>query len=113
MRQSDAPLLLDELPVPMCGQLCELPPDEPGGAWLPCPGAVVVVRGGVVDDVVVPVLVELVDVAAVAIAAPPPATTAVAATVTSRGLNLRISYLLSIGPTGTFAVRRRSPVGGA
>jgi hypothetical protein len=49
-----------------------------------------VVRGGVVDDVVVPLLVEVVDVAAVAIAAPPPAIAAVAATVTSRGLNLRI-----------------------
>jgi len=50
----------------------------------------VVVRGGVVDDVVVPLPVEVVDVAAVAIAAPPAAIAAVAATVTSRGLNLRI-----------------------
>lgn len=75
----------------MFGQLCELPPDPPGGACLPWPGAVVVVRGGVVDDVVVSLL-ELVDVdvAALAIAAPPPAIAAVAAIVTSRGLNLRI-----------------------
>jgi hypothetical protein len=74
----------------MFGQWCELPLEPPGGAWRPCPGAVVVVRGGVVDDVVVPLLVEVVDVAAVAIAAPPPAIAAVAATVNSRGLNLRI-----------------------
>jgi hypothetical protein len=74
----------------MFGQWCELPPDLPGGAGCPGPGAVVVVRGGAVDDVVVPLPVEVVDVAAVAIAAPPPAIAAVAATVTSRGLNLRI-----------------------
>jgi hypothetical protein len=44
----------------------------------------------VVDDVLAPPSVEVVDVdvAALAIAAPPPAIAAVAATVTSRGLNL-------------------------
>ena len=83
---SDVPLPCDPLPVPMFGQWCE-PRD---GAWLPCPGVVGVVRAGGVEDVVVPLPVEVVDVdvAALAIAAPPPAIAAVAATVTSRGLNL-------------------------
>jgi hypothetical protein len=74
----------------MFGQLCEPEPERPGGAWLPGPGAAGAVRAGVVDDVVVPLPLDVLDVAAVAIAAPPPAIAAVAAIVTSRGLNLRI-----------------------
>ena len=83
----------------MLGQLCEpLPPGPWGGVWLPpcpgtglvfCPGAPGVVSGRVVLVVVVLPLAVVDDVAAVAIAAPPPATPAVAAIVTSRGLNLR------------------------
>ena len=72
----------------MFGQWCE----PLGGAWLPRPGAGVVGAGFVVDVVVVvplPVEVVDVDVAALASAAPPPAIAAVAAIVTSRGLNLR------------------------
>jgi hypothetical protein len=53
-------------------------------------GAVGAVRAGAVLVVVALPLVELVDVAAFAIAAPPPAIAAVAATVTSSGLSLRI-----------------------
>jgi hypothetical protein len=97
----------------MFGQWCELPPDPPGGACRPGLGAVVVVRGGVVDDVVVPLPVEVVDVAAVAIAAPPPAIAAVAATVTSRGPHLLICSPPFGWTTKTFLVRRRSPVGDA
>jgi hypothetical protein len=81
----------------MFGQLWEplppeLPPELPGGAWLPWSGAVGVVRAGAVVVVVGPPLelVELVDVAALAIAAPPPAIAAVAATVTSNGFSLGI-----------------------
>jgi hypothetical protein len=74
--------------------LCEpLPPDWPGEASLPGRRAVGAVRAGAVVVVVEPPLVELVelvDVAAFAIAAPPPAIAAVAATVTSSGLILRI-----------------------
>jgi hypothetical protein len=98
-RHSDVPLL-DEPPGLMFGQLCERPPDPPGGTCLPGPGAVVLVRGGVVDDVVVPLPVEVVevDVAALASAAPPPAIAAMAAIVTSRGLNLRIWSPPFVGP---------------
>jgi hypothetical protein len=67
----------------MFGQLCEPP------LWLPGAGAVVV-RAGAVEDVVDPLLVVVLDVAALAIAAPPPAIAAVAAIVTSRGRSLRI-----------------------
>jgi hypothetical protein len=78
----------------MFGQLWEpLPPELPGGAWLPWSGAVGAVRAGAVPVVVDPPLVELVeldDVAAFAIAAPPPAIAAVAATVTSNGFSLGI-----------------------
>jgi hypothetical protein len=104
------PLLCDPVPLPMFGQWCE----PLGGAWLPDRGAVVVVGAGVVEDVVVPLPDEVVDVdvAAFAIAAPPPAIAAVAATVTSKGLNLRNCHLLSRGPCGTFLARRRTPVGG-
>jgi hypothetical protein len=49
-----------------------------------------VVRAGAVPVVVEPSLVEVVDEAAFAIAAPPPAIAAVAASVTSSGLSLRI-----------------------
>jgi hypothetical protein len=71
--------------------LCEpLPPERPGGAWLPWPGVVGVVRAGAVLVFVEAPLVELVDVAAFAIAAPPPAIAAVAATDTSSGFSLRI-----------------------
>jgi hypothetical protein len=49
-----------------------------------------VVRAGTVPVVVGPLVVEVVDVAALAIAAPPPAIAAVAAIVTMSGLSLRI-----------------------
>jgi hypothetical protein len=94
----------------MFGQWC----DPAGGAWLPGLG-VVGVRTGVVEDVVVPLPVEVVvvDVAAFAIAAPPPAIAAVAATVTSRGLNLCTYSPPFSWTTPTFLARRRSAVGGA
>ena len=73
----------------MFGQLCERPELRLPGAGLPggFPGArlfgagVVVVVDGVV------VLLEVVDVAALAIAAPPPASAPVTATVASRGVS--------------------------
>ena len=64
--------------VPMFGQLLELPP-------------------GVVDEcgvlVVLPPLVEVLDVAALAIAAPPPTTAPVTARVVSNGFSRRLHLL--------------------
>lgn len=98
----------------MFGQLCVLPRALPGGAWLPCPGAVraVVVPvplpgGAPLLEVVWPLL----DVAALAIAAPPPASAPMTRRVVSTGLSLRIVvHLLSSGDT-TMRTDRRSAVG--